>query len=347
MTRKVPITNTAGLVVQGLVAEAEAFQLRAVEDQFSVRIAPEVLQQIRAFELSDPIFAQYVPQVAELVTKADELADPIGDDAHEKVKGLIHRYPDRVLLKPVQTCAVYCRFCFRREKVGQGVDGLSAAELDAAISYVAGHPEINEVILTGGDPLVLSARRLGDIVQRLAAIPHVSLLRFHTRVPVAEPARVTRELVNVIRLHPASHVVLHVNHAAELSAPVAKALALMADSGIPLLSQSVLLKGVNDDATVLAALFRKLVSLRVKPYYLHHLDKARGTSHFRVSLARGRELMAALRGRVSGFALPTYVIDIPGGFGKVPVTADHVFEIAPGEYEIADPWGQRHRYSES
>ena len=348
MNRKMAraLSDVAGLVNAGLVKTEDSPALRPVEDAFSVRITQEVLTQISAATLDDPIFAQYVPQTAELITRADELADPIGDDAHEKVKGLIHRYPDRVLLKPTQTCAVYCRFCFRREKVGHGAEGLSAAELDAAIAYVASHPEINEVILTGGDPLVHSVRRLKDIVERLAAITHVSILRFHTRVPLVEPARVTRELVKVLQLHPASHVVIHVNHAAELSPAVGKALALMVDAGIPLLSQSVLLKGVNDDAEILGQLFRKLVSLRVKPYYLHHLDKARGTSHFRVPLAKGQALMAALRGRISGFALPAYVLDIPGGFGKVPVNADHVREVAPGQYEIADPWGRRHRYSE-
>ena len=340
------VSDVAGLVKSGLVKAEDSPALRPVEEAFSVRLTPEVIAQISTARLDDPIFAQYVPQAAELVTQADELADPIGDDAHEKVKGLIHRYPDRVLLKPIQTCAVYCRFCFRREKVGHGVEGLSADELAAAIAYVAAHPEINEVILTGGDPFVLSARRLKGIVEKLAAIPHVSILRFHTRVPLVEPARITKDLVKAIKTHPAVHVVIHVNHPTELSSSVAKALALMVEAGIPLLSQSVLLRGVNDDAEVLGALFRKLVSLRVKPYYLHHLDKAFGTSHFRVPLAKGRELMAALQGRISGFSLPTYVIDIPGGFGKVPVNADYVRGVAPGEYEIADPWGRRHRYQE-
>jgi lysine 2,3-aminomutase len=346
MNRRQAITSTAGLVQAGLVDRDAAADLARVEEAFSVRLTPDVLAQIGAANLADPIFAQYVPQAAELDARPDELADPIGDDVHEKLKGLVHRYGDRVLLKPTQTCAVYCRFCFRREKVGGGVAGLTAAEIDRALAYVAAHREINEVILTGGDPLVLSPRRLAEIVARIAAIPHVSLLRLHTRVPLVEPARVTRELVKALRLHPSAHMVLHVNHAQELSPAVAKGLALLADGGVPLLSQSVLLKGVNDDCEVLAALFGALVRLRVKPYYLHHLDKARGTSHFRVSLQRGRELMAGLRGRISGFALPTYVIDIPGGFGKVPVNADHVFQVGPGQYEIADPWGRRHSYED-
>ncbi|MDE2384410.1 MAG: lysine-2,3-aminomutase-like protein [Alphaproteobacteria bacterium] len=340
------VTSVDGLVEKDLVDGAAAESLRPVEEAFAVRLTPEVLQQIKALELGDPVFAQYVPQLRELDHWADELDDPIGDDAHEKVKGLVHRYPDRVLLKPTLTCAVYCRFCFRREKVGGGAPGLTEAEMGAALDYIAAHSEIREVILTGGDPLVLSPRRLEAIVARLAAIAHVKLLRFHTRVPLVEPQRISPALLKVLRLHPATRVVIHVNHEAEISPAVAEALAAMVDSGVPVLSQSVLLKGVNDDAATLAALFQRLAALRVSPYYLHHLDKARGTAHFRISLKKGRELMAALRGRISGFALPAYVIDIPGGFGKVPVNADHVLEISPGRYEIADPWGRRHRYSE-
>ncbi|MEO9166853.1 MAG: lysine-2,3-aminomutase-like protein, partial [Aestuariivirga sp.] len=268
-----------------------------------------------------------------------ELSDPIGDQTHSPVKGIVHRYSDRLLLTPTHTCAVYCRFCFRREKVGKADAALNKSEMDAALDYISAHPKVSEVILSGGDPLVLSDRRISEIMQRLAAIAHVQVIRIHTRVPVVEPARITPALLKILRVRPAVYMVLHVNHVAELSAPVKKTIARMARAGIPLLSQSVLLKGVNDSSEVLEDLFRTLVANRVKPYYLHQLDKAQGTSHFRVSIKRGQDLMRSLRGRLSGIAQPTYVVDIPGGHGKVPIGPTYLTE-----NEIADPQGRRHQY---
>jgi lysine 2,3-aminomutase len=340
------VNDVAGLVQAGLLAQSDVPALKPVADKFSVRLTLEVLNQIVRADLVDPIFRQYVPSTAELVVAPDEGADPIGDTPHQKVKGIIHRYPDRLLLTPTHTCLVYCRFCFRREKVGKAEEALSKAELDAAIAYVAARPEVHEVILSGGDPLVLSDRRLVDLMRRLAAIAHVEVIRFHTRVPVVEPSRISRELIKALKLRPAVYVVIHVNHVAELGKPVRAALARLVKAGIPLLSQTVLLKGVNNDAETLATLFRTLVANRVKPYYLHHPDKAEGTGHFRVSIAEGQEIMRRLRGRLSGLAQPSYVIDIPGGFGKVPIGPGYLKELGPGEYEIADPKGRRHRYSE-
>ena len=317
--------------------------LAKVEQNFSTRLTPEVLQQIKSASLDDPIYRQYVPHTDELNFRADELADPIGDKTHSPVKGIIHRYPDRLLLTATHTCAVYCRFCFRRENVGKAEATLSKAEMDAAFAYIAAHTEVSEVILSGGDPLILSDRRIGEILTRLSAIAHIQVIRFHTRVPLVDPARITPALVKLLRVRPAVYMVLHVNHVAELSAAVKKALARLARAGVPLLSQSVLLKGVNDSAEVLEDLFRALVANRVTPYYLHHLDKARGTSHFGVSIARGQEIMRQLRGRLSGIAQPTYVIDIPGGHGKVPIGPQYLNE---AQNEIADPKGRRHRISE-
>lgn len=346
MSKPRAISSVAGLAAHGLVSSEQAKHLAKVDKKFSTRLTGAVLAQIKSVELGDPIFRQYVPSTDELAVQPDELADPTGDGPHGKVKGIIHRYEDRLLLTPTHTCQVYCRFCFRREKVGQGADMLSKAELDAALAYVATHPEVHEVILSGGDPLVLSDRRLGEIMQRLAAIDHVQVIRFHTRVPLVEPTRITPALIKILRVRPAVYVVVHVNHGAELSKEVCKGLARMARAGIPLLSQTVLLKGVNDDAEALATLFRTLVANRVKPYYLHHLDRAKGTSHFRVSIRRGQDIMRSLRGRLSGIAQPTYVIDIPGGFGKVPIGPQYLSE-ADGTYEITDPEGRRHRYSEN
>ncbi len=336
------ITSVQDLADAGLIDRQVVAPLDEVEAHYATRLTPDVLRQIKA--KSDPVYLQYVPQLRELQRLPDEMEDPTGDSPHQKVKGIVHRYPDRLLLMPTHTCQVYCRFCFRREKVGNGEGTLSPAELDAAIGYIAAHPEVFEVILTGGDPLVLSDRRLGDIIQRISAIPHVSVIRLHSRVPVVEPERITPQLVKALKAKPATYMAIHVNHAQELTENVCAALARLSDAGIPLLSQTVLLKGINDNAEVLIELFRKLVANRVKPYYLHHLDKAPGTSHFRVPLAEGQKIVRQLRGKLSGLAQPTYVLDISGGYGKVPITPAWVQEVSDGDYEVTDPQGGVHHY---
>ena len=252
--------------------------------------------------------------------------------------GIVHRYPDRVLLKAVHVCPVYCRFCFRREMVGpQGLGTLTSAELDAAVRYIAEHRDIWEVILTGGDPLVLSARRLREIMQRLSAIAHVKVVRFHTRVPVVEPERIDADLVEALKASDkTTYVALHANHPRELTAQARAACARLVDAGVVMISQTVLLKGVNDDADVLAELMRAFVENRIRPYYLHHPDLAPGTSHFRLGLAEGRALVEGLRGRISGLCQPTYIIDIPGGYGKVPVLSTAVQETDDGCFRIRD-----------
>ncbi len=308
---------------RGLIPPAVRDAVRRVADRYAVAATPAVLDLIDPTDPRDPIAAQYVPTVDELVVRPEERVDPIGDDAFSPVEGVVHRHPDRVLLKPLLVCPVYCRFCFRRESVGPAGGLLSEAELAAAFDYIRGRPEVREVILTGGDPLVLSPRRLRGLVATLGAIPHVQVLRVHTRVPVAAPDRVTDEIAEALLSDVPTWVVVHTNHARELTPGADVALERLRTAGLPLLSQSVLLRGVNDDADVLEALFRALVRRRVKPYYLHHPDLARGTGHFRVSVERGRELMAALRGRISGLCLPTYVLDLPGGRGKVPLEGDY------------------------
>jgi lysine 2,3-aminomutase len=286
-----------------------------------------------------------VPDIAELTTSPDERADPIGDDAHSPVEGIVHRYPDRVLLKLVNVCAVYCRFCFRREMVGPGKQMLSPGKLDAALAYIAAHPQIWEVILTGGDPLVLSARRLGEVVRRIAAIDHVKIVRLHTRLPVVSPEKITPALVRALKAPgKTTYVALHANHPRELTPSVRAACARIVDGGIPMVSQSVLLHGVNDDAATLEALMRAFVECRIKPYYLHHADLAPGTSHFRTTIEDGQALMRALRGRVSGLAQPTYVLDIPGGYGKVPVGPGYVDMCGDAGAMVEDINGVKRRY---
>ena len=313
------------LVAAGLAPADGLADLARVAQRYAIAITPGVAALIDRADPHDPIARQFVPDVAELTTTPDERADPIGDGAHSPVDGIVHRYPDRVLLKLVNVCAVYCRFCFRREMVGPGRQMLTPDKLDAALGYVEAHPGVWEVILTGGDPLVLSARRLGDVIRRIAAIEQVKIVRLHTRLPVVSPEKITPALVRALKAPgKTTYVALHANHPRELTPQVRAACARIIDAGIPMVSQSVLLRGVNDDAATLEALMRAFVECRIKPYYLHHGDLAPGTSHFRTSIEDGQALMRALRGRVSGLAQPTYVLDIPGGYGKVPVGPGYI-----------------------
>ena len=337
------LTRIADLVGAGLVAPEDAAALEPVAARYAVAITPAIAARIETPE--DALARQFIPSAAELETLPEEHADPIGDHPHSPVKGLVHRYPDRVLVKLTHTCPVYCRFCFRREMVGPDGDGnLAEAELDAAFAYIAANPAIFEVIFTGGDPLMLSARRIAALGRRLAAIPHVRAVRWHSRVPVVSPERITADLVRALRFPgKANYVAVHANHISEFSPEAVAALARMADHGIALLGQTVLLKGVNAETEVLAALFREMAANRITPLYLHHPDLAPGTGHFRLSIAEGQAIYAALRGRLSGHAIPTYVLDLPGGFGKVPVGPDYI-DRSGDSLVIRDPSGRRHDY---
>jgi lysine 2,3-aminomutase len=317
--RRPTLKRVDQLSSSGFVAADEVSVLEEVAEHFSIAITPDMADLITPGDASDPIAGQFVPTAAELTIRPEERADPIGDDPFTPIKGVTHRYPDRVLLKPVHVCPIYCRFCFRREKVGPGSEVLTREEFANAIEYIRSRPAIWEVILTGGDPLILSPQKLSEITRALATIPHVKVIRVHTRVPVVDPGRVTPELVEALKVGTVAYVVLHTNHARELTPAARAACAAFVDRGIPMLSQSVLLRGVNNDPKVLEELFRELIEARVKPYYLHQGDLAKGTSHFRTSVAEGQELMRTLRGRVSGICQPTYVLDIPGGHGKVPI----------------------------
>ncbi|HJS85649.1 MAG TPA: lysine-2,3-aminomutase-like protein [Acetobacteraceae bacterium] len=330
------LRDADALLAAGLIAPEQREAVEAVGARYAVAIPPALRALIG--HPDDPIGRQFVPHPDELTTAPHERPDPIGDDALSPVKGIVHRYPDRALLKPLLVCPVYCRFCFRREHVGPEGGLLTPAELDAAYAWLAARPDIREVILTGGDPLLLSPRRLGAIIAALSAIPHVEVLRLHTRVPVAEPARVTPALAEAMASERALWLVLHANHARELTSDVRNALQSIQAKAIPVLGQSVLLRGVNDSVAALEALFRAMIAARVKPYYLHQLDPAPGTERFRVPIAEGQALLEGLRGRVSGLAWPTYVLDIPGGHGKVPIGPS----FAEPDGHVRDPWGGRH-----
>ena len=336
--RPVPhaLTSLDAVERAGLTDPAERAALEAVAAEFRVRVSP-------AFAAGAPgVRAQVVPDVRELRVVPEELADPIGDDAHAPVPGLTHRYPDRAILHATKTCEVYCRFCFRRETVGEA-GHLGEAEFDRVVAYLRATPAVREVIFTGGDPLVLSARRLGAMLDRLEALGTLEVVRFHTRIPVVAPEKVTEALVAVLDRELPVWMVVHTNHPDEITEAAAAAFRRLSRAGVPLLSQTVLLKGVNADVEVLERLFRTLIRHRVKPYYLHHPDLAKGTGHFRVTLAEGQALMAALRGRLTGIAQPTYVLDIPGGHGKVPVGPGYLRR-AGKDWVVTDPQGVEHPY---
>src|ERR1700719_1746607 len=323
-------TNTLRSIAQlrdaGLVSAVQTAPLERVAARYAVAITPAMADLIDRDDPNDPVARQFIPDPAELDARPPERADPIGDDAFSPVEGIVHRYPDRVLLKLVHTCPVYCRFCFRREMVGpHGRGGLTAEQRAAAYRYIGQHPEIWEVILTGGDPLVLPASRLRAAMRALAAIEHVKIIRIHTRVPAVAPERVTADMVAALQAPgKTTYVALHANHPRELTPAARAACARIVDAGIPMLSQSVLLKGVNDDVATLTELMRAFVECRIKPYYLHHADLAPGTAHLRTTIAEGQALMRALHGRYSGLCQPTYVLDIPGGHGKSAIGPNYL-----------------------
>jgi lysine 2,3-aminomutase len=341
------LTTPSHLLAAGLIEEKDLAAVAEVARTFGIGITTQMRRLVDDENPEDPIAAQFVPTAAELSVTEEEMHDPIGDELHAPMPGIVHRYPDRVLLKPSTVCAVYCRFCFRRETVGAGSQALNDDELDAALAYIESREEIWEVIISGGDPFVLSPRRLGKIMLRLQGIAHVGVVRFHTRVPVVKPDIVNAAFIRAIKIEKAVYVVLHVNHARELSEEAQRACAKLIDAGLPMLSQTVLLKNVNADTVSLRTLFKRLVELRIKPYYLHHGDLARGTSHFRTSIAEGQELMRTLRGHISGLCQATYVLDIPGGYGKVPIGPSYLTETDPGRFAICDHRNQPHDYSDA
>jgi lysine 2,3-aminomutase len=338
------VRSGQALYSSGLVTAERATEIAKVTEQFSMAITEDMMGLIDPDDPNDPIARQFVPDGKELDIRPEELADPIGDLPHTPVTGIVHRYPDRVLLKPVHVCPVYCRFCFRREVVGDGGIGLSPQELEAALDYIRGNKNVWEVILTGGDPMILSKAKLHHIIQALDQIDHVEVIRIHTRVPVVDPGRVDEELAQILRVSKPVYVAIHTNHPKEFSPAACKAIATLADNGIPLVSQTVLLKGINDDPEILAKLFRTMVRNRIKPYYLHHGDMAKGTSHFRTTIQEGQAIMRELRGRLSGLCQPSYILDIPGGQGKVPIGPNYLQKQENYSYYVEDPWAEVHPY---
>ncbi len=297
---------------------------RAEEQGLPISITPYYLSLCDPHDPTCPVRMQCVPRAAESTVARGDMEDPLGEVAHEVAPGLVQRYPDRVLLLATDRCAVYCRFCTRSRMVGDGGGAISNDKLALAISYLRAHPEITDVIISGGDPLAMATDRLVRLVATVREVQSVQTIRLATRVPVTLPMRITQELLRALRPYHPLWVMTHFNHPKELTRAAALACTRLADAGFPVMNQTVLLRGINDDPDTLSALFRALVRVRVRPYYLLQMDPVVGTSHLRTPLARGVEIMEALQGRLTGIALPKLICDTPGGLGKVPVGPGYV-----------------------
>lgn len=305
---RLPLTPEERLGVQR--AAAAGLPLAITEHYFSL---------IDPHDPNCPIRKQCVPTASEAQTTRGDLADPLGEEAHEVAPHLVQRYPDRVLLLATDHCGVYCRFCTRSRMVGEGAGATPLSLLEPALAYVRAHPEVRDVIVSGGDPLVMATARLSRLLEAIRSIPHVETIRLATRAPVTLPSRITDELLTALRPHHPIWLMTHFNHPKELDAEARAACIRLADAGFPVMNQTVLLRGINDDESTLEALFRALIRVRVRPYYLLQMDPVKGTGHLRTPLSRGIELISALQGKLTGIALPKFICDTPGGKGKVPL----------------------------
>ena len=315
--------------------------------KLALGITPYFFNLIDPADENCPVRRQVVPRIEETHTAVWEMSDPCGEDSHSPVPGLVHRYPDRVLFLVTDRCAAYCRYCTRSRLVSNASGYDFHPEFDKQIAYIAAHPEIRDVLLSGGDPLLLSDEKLENLLRRLRAIPHVEFLRIGTRIPVFLPQRITPELCAMLKQFHPLFISIHSNHPRELTTEVRDALGRLADAGIPLGNQSVLLKHVNDDADVMKALMQKLLMCRVKPYYIYQCDLIAGSAHLRAAVSKGLEIMEKLRGHTTGYAVPTYVIDAPGGGGKVPVNPEYVLCRNAGRVLIRNYEGKIFEYPET
>jgi lysine 2,3-aminomutase len=309
-------------------------------DTFNLRITPAALQFIR--RPGDAFWNQYVPTPQENQVH-DGIVDSLSEDADSPVPNLTHRYPDRVLFLVSPVCATYCRFCTRRRKVGDP-EKIPLNQFDSAFAYLRAHTEVRDVVLSGGDPLMLADRRVEFFLKTLREIPHIEIIRIHTRVPSHLPERVTAELCDTIRKFHPVYINVHFNHPDELTPAAVKALGMLADAGAPLGSQTVLLKGVNDDPTVMKELMQRLVRARVRPYYIYQADVVAGGEHFRTNVEKGLEIIRAIRGWTSGLCVPHFVIDAPGGGGKIPLLPEYVESVTDHEIVLRNYAGKRYRY---
>lgn len=302
-----------------------------VLSQFRMAITPYYFTLINPDNPTDPVRLQAVPGVGEMHVGRHDLEDPLHEDGDSVVPGLTHRYPDRVLFLITDMCSMYCRHCTRRRFAGQKDTGSKMDNVDKAIEYIKNHPEINDVLLSGGDALLVNTDRLEYIISELRKIDHVGVIRLGTRTPVVMPQRITEELVGMLKKYHPIWINTHFNHAKELTPEAKQAIDLIADAGIPLGNQSVLLKGVNDCVNIMKKLMKRLIQLRVRPYYIYQCDLSMGIEHFRTPVSKGIEIIEGLRGHISGIAVPTFVVDAPGGGGKIPVMPNYIISQAPGK----------------
>jgi len=315
--------------------------LDSVTEHYPMRIPPYYLSLIRA--VNDPIWRQAVPDAAELRDSVC-FVDPLDEENQSPVPNLVHRYPDRALFLVCAECAMYCRFCTRKRKVGGESMVINGDTIAQGLDYIRRHGEIRDVILSGGDPLLLADEKLDEILTALRAIPHVEIIRIGSRIPVVLPQRITPGLIRVLRKHHPLYLNTHFNHPDEITATSAKACTRLADAGIPLGNQTVLLRGVNDDPTVMKRLMQKLLAIRVRPYYLYQADMVQGTDHFRTGIAEGLEIVRALRGHTSGLGVPAYVIDAPGGGGKIPLLPDYLQSLDDHQAVLKNYQGELYSY---
>lgn len=339
------------------LAKCLPLSIQEIEDiekacgMFQMKITPYYLGLIDSENPNCPIKKMSIPSIKELDIHPSELNDPIGDVNNklnnQPVKSLTHRYGDRVLLYPTSLCGIYCRHCFRRRLAGKSEHSPSRSDLDKAMDYIEAHKEVREVILTGGDPLMMSDKKLVDILNRLRAIDHVKMIRIHSRMPVVNPYRLTDALVAKLKEYQPLILVTHFNHPVEITETAKRHIAKLVDNGITVLNQGVCLKGINNNVEVLRELGWKLIEARIMPYYLHHLDRAKGISHFRISLEEGIKLIKDLRGTMPGYSIPTYLLDIPEGYGKVPLQYHYIGTDEQNRMYVESPDGDYRLYADT
>jgi lysine 2,3-aminomutase len=338
------LTTTEQLERHMTLTAAEKAGCEHANQKLALAITPYFFNLIDRDDPDCPIRRQVIPRADEMVVSEEERLDSLGEDAHSPVPGLVHRYPDRVLFLVTDRCASYCRYCTRSRLVSNAQDYNFHPEFEQGLRYIEAHPEVRDVLLSGGDPLLLSDRKIEHLLSRLRAIPHVEFIRIGSRIPVFLPQRITPELCEVFRRHGPVWMSIHVNHPRECTAELRRACERLSFAGVPLGNQSVLLRGVNDDAEVMKALVHRLLRMRVRPYYLYQMDLITGGSHFKVDVRKGIEIIRALRGHTTGYAVPQYVIDAPGGGGKVPINPDYVEKVTDDEVVFRNFEGEVFRY---
>ncbi len=338
------LTTLADLEARMTLTPEERAGCLFAPGKLAMAITPHFFNLIDRDDPHCPIRRQVIPRIEESVVSPGESADPVGEDADMPVKGIVHRYPDRVLFLVTDRCAAYCRYCTRSRLVSNAQQYDFHPDLEAGLAYIAAHPEIRDVLLSGGDPLLLSDEKLDKLLGRLRAIPHLEVIRIGSRIPVFLPQRITPALADSLRRHGPIWINIHTNHPRECTLELAAACERLALAGVPLGNQSVLLRGVNDDPEVMRELVHRLLKMRVRPYYLYACDLIEGSEHLRAPVAKGLEIIRSLRGHTTGFAVPQFVIDAPGGGGKIPISPDYTEGVREGWIELRNYEGQRASY---